>query len=358
VPVPSLSPQTLPSEYVWRFEGSPYAPAPVMPVRLGGLAGDEGGKVPAPEQPAAVRPPAPLPPYIRAAQFDQAELCEPPPPASCVAMPADVRITQDGNRIRLTSPNYQAHCDRIRGGANGQFILEGNVQLTSRRHGQTMTISAQRVMLNVKDNQFIVEQAEGMESSRVNVAPVGGVISCEPAQAMNEQQREEARRIWLIDRMLQQSRPDLTPFRNYRNNNPEERDAILVVRIAYFTGASGPNPEARFIWSHSKNRRSTFAVICATPSSTTSELGQQIDPAENTIPRFAVSKITISAPPLSGLRPFAKRFTLVGELLEILSVSWPDAPPGQRMCRLFSPKRSPSFSPVPANAQCDGSTTR
>jgi hypothetical protein len=196
VPVPQLAPPPRPApvRYVWA-DGSPQ----VVPVP----------------------PPAPLPPYVRAAQFDQSEVCELAPPATCAAMPADVRITQEGNRVRLTSPKYSAQCDRIRGGANGKFVLEGNVQLVSRRHGQTMTINAQRIVLNMTDDQFVVEQAEGMETSRVNIAPVGGVIACEPAQEMTEQQREEARRMWLIERMLQQSRPDFAlPFRNYRNNNP------------------------------------------------------------------------------------------------------------------------------------------
>ena len=43
---------------------------------------------------------------------------------------------------------------------------------------------------------------------------------------------------------------------------------------------------------------------------------------------------------------------------ETLSVSCPDAPPGMRMCKLFSPKVSPSLRPVPSKHQCWASTTR
>lgn len=223
MPVPQLAPPPRPApvSYVWANGSPQVVPVPPpAPEHLSGLAGDEGGKVPAQwvALPAPMRLPATQSPYVRAVQFEQAEVCEAIPPPTCVATSTDVRITQDGNRVRFTSPKYSAQCDRIRGGAKGQLILEGNVQLVSRRHGQTMTINAQRVTLNMADDQFVVEQAEGMETSRVNVAPVGGVIACEPAQEMTEQQREEARRMWLIERMLQQSRPDLAlPF---RNNNP------------------------------------------------------------------------------------------------------------------------------------------
>jgi hypothetical protein len=152
VPVPQLAPpRPAPVSYVWAN-----GPPQIVPVP----------------------PPAPQAPYVRAVQFEQAEVCEPIPPATCVAMPSEVRITQDGNRVRFTSPKYSAQCDRIRGGAKGQFILEGNVQLVSRRHGQTMSISAQRVVLNMTDDQFVVEQAEGMESTRVNVAPIGLAARC------------------------------------------------------------------------------------------------------------------------------------------------------------------------------------
>ena len=44
-----------------------------------------------------------------------------------------------------------------------------------------------------------------------------------------------------------------------------------------------------------------------------------IDPAENTAPPDGVSKTTISAPPSSGLRPRASRWTFFGEDGELWS---------------------------------------
>lgn len=117
-------------------------------------------------------PPQPALPrtlQVQAEHLEQAEYCE----MRTMNLPGDVRITQNGRMVHLYSPNYEAQCERIQGTGHGQLVLEGNVRLSSRRHGQTMTINAQRVLLNVRDDQFVVEQAQGMESSRVNIAPVG-----------------------------------------------------------------------------------------------------------------------------------------------------------------------------------------
>ena len=117
-----------------------------------------------------------MPQRVQPAHFDQEEMCEMPvpPPMPCMpAMPADVRITQHGNRVHLSCAHYDADCERLHGAGQGGFVLEGNVILVSRRHGQTMTINAQRVTLNPKEDHFVVEQAQGMEQSRMNVAPVG-----------------------------------------------------------------------------------------------------------------------------------------------------------------------------------------
>jgi hypothetical protein len=124
--------------------------------------------------PVPVAPPYGYPPqqYARPTLYDPAaELCEAVTPLP--VMPKHVQITQTARHVQLSSPNYSAQCERIRGGAHGELILEGNVRLISRRHGQSMTINAQRVLLNVKDDQFVVEQADGMDQGRVNIAPVG-----------------------------------------------------------------------------------------------------------------------------------------------------------------------------------------
>ena len=73
-----------------------------------------------------------------------------------------------------------------------------------------------------------------------------------------------------------------------------------------------------------------FSVILDTASSTKMEAGQQMEPTEKTAPPLAVVCSTISAPPSSGLSPLANRRVLAGDWGEILSVSWPEAPPGMR----------------------------
>lgn len=121
-----------------------------------------------------------------------AEPCEVAP---LPVLSKNVQITQSGRHVQLSSPNYGARCERIRGGANGELILEGNVLLISRRHGQSMTINAQRVLLNVKDDQFVVEQAHGMEQSRVNIAPVSGAASGH--SVLNDRDREQIFNFWV-----------------------------------------------------------------------------------------------------------------------------------------------------------------
>jgi hypothetical protein len=119
--------------------------------------------------------PTPNPLHLVRSEEQEVIACPRPMPATTSSgkTSSQVRITQTGSHVHLTSPHYDAQCERIRGGAGGQMILEGNVRLMSRRHGQTMTIHAQRVMLNIKEDQFVVEQAQGMDSSRVHIAPVG-----------------------------------------------------------------------------------------------------------------------------------------------------------------------------------------
>ncbi|MCI0684429.1 MAG: tetratricopeptide repeat protein [Gemmataceae bacterium] len=154
-------------------------PAPLPPPHLAPppppiLTQHEGMVIPVPVAPAHLMPTQFAPSQcVQPALYDPAaERCE-VAPLPLPALPKQVQITQYARHVHLSSPHYSAQCDRIRGGVDGELILEGNVQLTSRRHGQTMSISAQRVLVNLKDDQFVVEQAEGMEQRRVNIAPVG-----------------------------------------------------------------------------------------------------------------------------------------------------------------------------------------
>ena len=71
--------------------------------------------------------------------------------------------------------------------------------------------------------------------------------------------------------------------------------------------------------AYSRKRRSTLAVTRDTGSSTSRALGQQIDLVENTAPPDGVVYSTISAPPLSGLSPRARTWTLAEPQLALWS---------------------------------------
>src|SRR5688572_24032504 len=123
---------------------------------------------------------------------------------------------------------------------------------------------------------------------------------------------------------------------------------------------SEPAPDARralleFVLGRDNSCRSTFRVIREHASSTRTHAGHVIEPTENTAPPLSVSWYTISAPPPFGFIPFASNAVPAGEAVTRLSVSWPDAPPGHRSCRLRVPKTSPILRPVPSNAQWESS---
>lgn len=130
-------------------------------------------------------------------------------------LPADVRIEQTGRHVHVATAHYDVYCERVRGGAQGQLVLEGNVRLMSQRHGQTMRITAQRVILNVKDDQFVVEQADGMESSRINIAPVGRSADERMHELLNE---NEYRGQWMRGQTLPTHH--LTPIRVHGGVGP------------------------------------------------------------------------------------------------------------------------------------------
>lgn len=79
-----------------------------------------------------------------------------------------------------------------------------------------------------------------------------------------------------------------------------------------------------------RTRRSTFAVIREQAESTSKEGAKVIDPTEKTHPPPGSSNQIISAPPLSGFNPRAKRTACEGVLGLLLSVSCPEAPFGHR----------------------------
>jgi hypothetical protein len=97
-----------------------------------------------------------------------------PDPDCDVATPGShVRILQRGGMCFVSSPNFEIRCDRVQSRDGDRLVLEGNVTLVSRRHGQTMTIEAERITLNVSTDQFQIDNARGLEQTRFNVAPVG-----------------------------------------------------------------------------------------------------------------------------------------------------------------------------------------
>jgi hypothetical protein len=106
-----------------------------------------------------------------------------PPSHECEAAPlgpnAHVRILQRGGMCFVSSPNFEIRCDRVRSNDGDRLVLEGKVTLVSRRHGQTMTIEAERITLNVATDQFQIDNARGVEQTRFNVAPVTAPV-CPP----------------------------------------------------------------------------------------------------------------------------------------------------------------------------------
>jgi hypothetical protein len=96
------------------------------------------------------------------------------PECDAAAPGSHVRILQRGGMCFVSSPNFEIRCDRVQSRDSDRLVLEGNVTLVSRRHGQTMTIEAERITLNVSTDQFQIDNARGLEQTRFNVAPLGG----------------------------------------------------------------------------------------------------------------------------------------------------------------------------------------
>jgi hypothetical protein len=126
--------------------------------------------------PADYAPPLPPPMAAPPIAVEQAIYEDPDRADACAGDPASVRILQRGGMCFVSSQHYEVRCDRVSGGGTERLVLEGNVTLVSRRHGQTLQIEAERVVLNLKTQQFQVENARGMDQTRVNVAPLTGPV--------------------------------------------------------------------------------------------------------------------------------------------------------------------------------------
>jgi hypothetical protein len=69
-------------------------------------------------------------------------------------------------KVHLATPHFEANCDRLtNGGDSNQMLLEGDVDLTCQRNGQTIRIQGQRVRVNLADGTFTVEAAPETQPS-------------------------------------------------------------------------------------------------------------------------------------------------------------------------------------------------
>jgi RNA polymerase sigma factor (sigma-70 family) len=66
------------------------------------------------------------------------------------------------HRVHLVTEQFEADCDRLTGAGNSDhMILEGDVQLTCKRHGELVRIQGERVQIHLKDGTFSVESTSG-----------------------------------------------------------------------------------------------------------------------------------------------------------------------------------------------------
>src|SRR3954465_1367754 len=101
-----------------------------------------------------------------------------------------------------------------------------------------------------------------------------------------------------------------------------------MCRLVHLSGSSGACPESVSPEALRKLQR-TLRVMRDTSSLGNREDTHVMDPVEKTSPSPR-RKITMSAPPDSGLVPCARCRMLEGEFGISLSVSCPEAPPGTR----------------------------
>jgi hypothetical protein len=145
----------------------PYLPPPIPIVYQ---------QVPPPYMPPPVPVYAPVPAAcVLPTAFDE---CVAVPECAATGCPGLI-VSQHGGRVRVVLGHYRAECDKVTGSRGERLVLEGNVRLVSQRHGQTLQIEGERVILNVKDEQFIVENARGAQQSRINVAPLCAPEACQ-----------------------------------------------------------------------------------------------------------------------------------------------------------------------------------
>ncbi len=95
----------------------------------------------------------------------------PPPPfpiareVMAITAPATINA-RSAKHVHFATPDLEAHCERIthRGDL---VVLEGDVKLHCKKHGQRVCIEAQRVTLNMKDGTFTVDSDAARSTARM-----------------------------------------------------------------------------------------------------------------------------------------------------------------------------------------------
>jgi hypothetical protein len=77
---------------------------------------------------------------------------------------------------RLVTPEFEAHCDRMTNQGD-LIVLDGNVLLLCKKHARPIRIEAQRVVVNMKDGSFRVENGSPSTTSSFGVMRTGVIES-------------------------------------------------------------------------------------------------------------------------------------------------------------------------------------
>lgn len=71
------------------------------------------------------------------------------------------------HNVHLVTPLLEAYCERLTSDAGNpdRLVLEGDVQVTCKRNGQSVRIQGQRVLVNLSEGTFTVESVTGIRSA-------------------------------------------------------------------------------------------------------------------------------------------------------------------------------------------------
>ncbi len=75
-----------------------------------------------------------------------------------VAGQTEIAPAAAGQRVHLSTPHFEAHCQRMTSsGTSDHLLLEGDVELFTKRHGQSLRVQGQRIVVHLSDGAFTVE---------------------------------------------------------------------------------------------------------------------------------------------------------------------------------------------------------